>query len=163
MNVKIVDIMNPFELLVMNMNAMGFFGFLLPFIFVFAVVFGLLLKSNFLGDNKNIMGVLSLIIAFFVVGYGGPVMATFFTNLLGMAAIILAGILVIALLLTMTGGDITKLMSGKAAMVVVAGIGLIVFFLALGAATGAILSESTMAVGFVIIFMTIAIYFIARK
>jgi hypothetical protein len=154
---------NPFEILVMNLNAMGFFGFLLPFLLVFVIIFAILLKSNTLGDNKNIIGVLSLVVAFFVVGYGGPALGYFFVNLFGMAAIILGGILVIVLFLAMTGGDIGKLLEGKAAMAMVAAIGLIVFFLALGGITGIAISESTLALIFVIIFMAIAIYFIARK
>jgi hypothetical protein len=85
---------DPFSLLVSNLNQMGFFGFLLPWIFIFVVSYGLLLKTK-LFENPKITGVLSLVIAFFVIGFGGPFLAGFFVNLFGYAAVIIAGILVV--------------------------------------------------------------------
>ena len=60
--------MNPFELLVSNLNQMGFFGFLLPWLLMFAVTYGLLVKSKVLGEDQKLIGVISLVAAFFVVG-----------------------------------------------------------------------------------------------
>ena len=65
---------DPFSILVANLNALGFFGFLLPWIFMFAVTYGLLAKAKFFEDTK-IVGVISLVLAFFVVGFGGPWLA----------------------------------------------------------------------------------------
>jgi hypothetical protein len=149
---------DPFTVLVSNLNSLGFFGFLLPFIFIFAVVYGLLMKAKYFEDQK-IVGVLSLVIAFFVIGYGGPILATFFVNLFGLAAIIIAGILVIVLFVAMVGGDISKIASGKAVMAVVAGIGIIVFFVAAGA-FGVDISDSAVGIIFVILLLGIGILFV---
>ena len=81
--------MNPFEILVSNLNQMGFFGFLLPWLFMFAVVYGLLVKSKVLGEDQKIIGVVSLVSAFFVIGFGGVAIGTFFSNLFGIAAVIM--------------------------------------------------------------------------
>ena len=98
---------DPFSILVANLNALGFFGFLLPWIFMFAVTYGLLAKAKFFEDTK-IVGVISLVLAFFVVGFGGPWLAGFFVNLFGYAAVIIAGLLVIVLFITMSGGSVGK-------------------------------------------------------
>src|SRR3989338_7869016 len=103
---------DPFTILVTNLNQLGFFGFLLPFIFIFAVAYGLLMKAKYFEDQK-IIGVISLVLAFFVVGFGGPGLANFFVNLFGLATIVLAGILVIVLFVAMSGADVSKVLAGK--------------------------------------------------
>ena len=151
--------MGPFELLVSNLNALGFFGFLLPWIFMFVVSYGLITKAKVF-ENPKIVGVLSLVLAFFVVGFGGPFLAGFFTNLFGYAAIIIAGILVIVLFVTMSGGGIGQGFDNKGVAALLAGIGIIVFFIAVGG-SGVIISDSVLGIVFILIVMAIAVYFIA--
>lgn len=152
--------MNPFELLVQNLNELGFFGFLLPWIFVFALVFALLLKAK-LTEDKKIIGVLSLVIAFFVVGYGGPALGNFFVNIFGMAAVVLAGILVILIFVAMSGADVTKLANKEIAAVLVA-VGVVLFIIALGS-MGVSMNNDVMAAVFLVIVMAIAVMFIAKN
>ncbi len=152
---------NPFEALVTNLNALGFFGFLLPWIFTFAVLFGLLLKSKAFSENKRIIGVISLVVAFFVVGFGGPAIAVFFSSLFGLAAVVLAGILVIVLFLAMSGTDISKITENKAVAYAIVGIGIVVFFTAAGA-LGIQLSESSVAIIFMLLILIVAIAFITK-
>ncbi len=151
--------MGPFELLVSNLNQLGFFGFLLPWVFMFVVSYGLLTRTK-LFENPKITGVLSLVLAFFVVGFGGPFLAGFFTNLFGYAAVIIAGILVVVLFITMAGGNITKVFDNKGVAALLAGIGIIVFFIAIGG-SGIVLSDSVLGIVFIIIVMAVAVYFIA--
>lgn len=150
---------DPFSLLVSNLNAMGFFGFLLPWVFAFAVFYGLMVKAK-LFDNPKVTGVLSLVVAFFLIGFGGPWLAQFFVNLFGYATIIIAGILVVALFITMSGGDLPKLFNNKAVAALLAGIGIIVFFIAMGG-TLVVISDAVVGIIFIIILMAIAVYFIA--
>ncbi len=150
---------DPFSVLVANLNALGFFGFLLPWIFMFAVVYGLLIKAKFFEDTK-IIGVVSLVVAFFVVGFGGPWLASFFVNLFGYAAVIIAGILVIVLFITMSGGSIGKIFDNRGMAAVLIGIGIIVFFIALGGLR-VIISDAVIGIIFIIILMAVAVYFIA--
>ncbi|MDI6721770.1 MAG: hypothetical protein QMD85_05230, partial [Candidatus Aenigmarchaeota archaeon] len=76
-----------------------FYGFLLPWIFTFAIIYGLLIKTNLFGDkvNRQVSVALAFVIAFFVTGIGGPQLAAFFTNLFGGASVFLAGILVLVI------------------------------------------------------------------
>jgi hypothetical protein len=152
---------DPFTILVTNLNSLGFFGFLLPFIFMFAVSYALLLKAKFTDDAK-IVGVIALVLSFFVIGFGGPALANFFVNLFGFAAVILAGILVIVMFITMSGGDITKFASNKAVAAIAVGVGLIVFFVAAGA-LGVAVSDSVVGIVFIVIVMAIAIMFVTGK
>ncbi len=152
---------DPFTILVANLNALGFFGFLLPWVFIFAVVYGLLTKSKFF-DNARISGVIALVFAFFVIGFGGPWLAGFFVNLFGYAAVIIAGILVIALFVTMSGGNFSKLFDNKAAAAVLVGVGIIVMFVAIGGSF-VVVSDAVIGIIFIIILMALAVYFIAGK
>jgi hypothetical protein len=154
--------MNPFEILVSNLNQMGFFGFLLPWLLMFAVTYGLLLKSKALGEDQKIIGVVSLVAAFFVVGYGGLAIGVFFSNLFGIAAIVLGGIIVTVLFVSMAGGDISKFAESKEIMALVAGIGIIVFMIVLGT-FGVTVESDVIAAIFLVIVMAIAVVFIAGK
>lgn len=150
---------DPFSILVANLNALGFFGFLLPWIFMFAVTYGLLAKAKFFEDTK-IVGVISLVLAFFVVGFGGPWLAGFFVNLFGYAAVIIAGLLVIVLFITMSGGSVGKFFDNKGVAAILVGIGIIVFFIAMGGFS-VVVSDAVIGIIFIIIIMAIAVYFIA--
>jgi len=151
---------DPFTILVDNLNKMGFFGFLLPFVFTFAVVFALLLKNKF-SDNNRINGVIALVVAFFVIGYGGPGLAAFFVNLFGMAAIIIAVLLVIIFFVAMTGTDASAILQNRAAHAVLAGIGIIVAWIALGSFNVRI-SDAVVGIVFVIILTLLTNYFSSK-
>ena len=152
---------NPFEILVTNLNNLGIFGFLLPWVLMFAITFGALMKSKVFGEDKRIMGVISLVVAFFVVGFGGAAFGQFFVGLFGVASMILAAILVIVLFVTMSGGDISKLMESKALVALVGGISLIIVFTLAGGTV--FLSNDVVAMLFIVVIMGIAVYFIAGK
>jgi len=152
--------MNPFEMLVVNLNQMGFFGFLLPWLLMFAVTYGLLLKSKALGEDHKIIGVVSLVTAFFVVGFGGIALGTFFQNIFGIASMLIAGILVIVLFVSMAGGNITKFMESKSIIALIFVIGIIVFAVALGS-IGVSVGSDVVATIFIVIIMGIAVFFIA--
>lgn len=153
---------DPFTTLVANLNTLGIFGFLLPFIFTFVVVYGLLLKAKFFEDQR-IVGVLSIVVAFFTVGFGGPLLANFFVNLFGYAAIVIAGILVVVLFIAMSGGDVNKLFSNnKAVAIGVGAVGVIVFFIALGA-LGVGIGGEALSVVFIVILLVIAVMFVTQS
>ncbi|MEM7819882.1 MAG: hypothetical protein QXD48_03580 [Candidatus Aenigmatarchaeota archaeon] len=152
---------NPFEILVSNLNQLGFFGFLLPWLFVFVVVYAILLKTKALGEDTKIMGVLSLVVSFFVIGYGGPAIADFFVNLFGLATLILAGILVVILFVAMAGGDVSKIASSKISLAILVGIGIIIFMIVLGS-FGVHVSDSVIGIIFILIVMAVAIMFVTK-
>lgn len=150
---------NPFTILVSNLQQLGFFGFLLPFILFLAVFYALLVKSK-LTDNNKIIGVISLVLAFFIVGYGGPAFGNFLVSLFGNASVIIAGILVIILFIAMAGLDVSKLGGNGSVIAAIVGIGIVLFFVSVGS-LGIRISNDFIAIVFVIVIMGIAIFFIA--
>src|SRR3989344_5516132 len=85
-----------------------FFGFILPWIFSFAIVYGLIVKANVFGQgatNQRVAVAIAFVVAFFVSAVGGPTLANFFITLFGGAALFLGGILVVILLLALVGAN----------------------------------------------------------
>jgi len=151
-----------------NLNELGFYNFLLQWLFTFAIVYGLLIKANIFGDaNKKVSGALAFVIAFFITGFAGPAMAGFFISIFGGATIFLAGILVIILFLAMVGWTPSTGTGGtgwKVAIGALVVIGIVLFLVATGTIlTGVALSESTVAAIFVIAIIAIAMWFITKE
>ena len=78
-----------------------------------------------------------------------------------MASIILAGILVIALFLAISGTDISKITENKAVVYAIVGIGIVVFFTAAGS-LGIRLNDSAIAIIFMLVVLVAAIAFITK-
>jgi len=152
---------NPFVALVNNLNSLGFFGFLLPFIFVFVVLYAILLKTKILGDNQRIIGVLSLVVAFFVIGYGGTGLANFFVNFFGLATILIAGLLVLMLFIGLAGWDLSNIANKNVVAAILAAIVIIIFFTAAGS-IGVRISDSVIGIIFIIIILAVAIGFVTK-
>ncbi len=152
---------NPFEIMVSNLNQLGFFGFLLPWIFIFVVVYGILYKTKVLGDDLRVNAVLSIVIGFFVVGFGGPPLASFFINIFGIAAAVIAGILVLLLFIGMAGIPLDQISKNRGALVFLIAIAVIIFFVAAGATVQ--VNQTTIAIVLMIIVLAGAISFITGK
>ncbi len=99
-----------FEVLPLKLSQMGFFNFFAPFALVFLIVMGLLMKYKPFGEWKNstamsmIYGVLSFLIALFVMLYGLNVyIEMFLAWILGRA-----GLIIILLLMALLIGAFVK-------------------------------------------------------
>ena len=139
-----------------------FYGFLLPWIFTFAIVYGLLGRLKTFG-NKNINIALSFVIAFFVTGAAGPQLAAFFINLFGGAAMYLAGILVLMLFMALMGYDLETLKKGKYIAVIVV-IAVALFLGSTGTFVGSVFIDANVAtLAFWLIIIVIAIYMITTE
>lgn len=141
-----------------------FYGFLLPWLFTFAIVYGLLSKLDLFGDKKSpkINLALAFVIAFFVTGAAGPQMAAFFINLFGGASVYLAGILVIILFLALIGYD-KKLGQGMIYVGIVILIGVLLFLGSTGTFVGQVYLDSSVAtLAFWLIIIVIAVWLIVK-
>jgi hypothetical protein len=115
-----------------TMTQLGFFEFLLPWLFVFAIVYGLLIKLNIFGEaNQKISAILAMVLAFFTAPFAGVQLAAFFVSLGTEVTIVLAGLLTIMLFAGILGIEkgIGEIKHIKYAVVALAAI---VFFIALG-------------------------------
>ena len=152
---------NPFEVLVTNLNSLGVFGFMLPWIFVFVVVYAILVKTNLLGDDKRINAVLSIVLAFFAAGFGGPALASFFTTIFGVAAAVLAGILVLVLFMGLAGIGTEALSKNKGVQITLVGIAIIVFTVAIGA-WNVVIRPDVIAIVLILVVLAASVAFITK-
>ncbi|UCD07217.1 MAG: hypothetical protein JSW41_05330, partial [Candidatus Aenigmatarchaeota archaeon] len=97
-----------------NMQYMGFFLYLFPFLLALAIFYGVLSWS--LGERlpKSARGLVSIIIAFFVMLYSSwnVWIVTFFAEYFGAGLVLACGILVVAILLGLAGYKIEDLFKG---------------------------------------------------
>ncbi|RLJ09496.1 MAG: hypothetical protein DRP15_03575 [Candidatus Aenigmatarchaeota archaeon] len=125
-----------FPELLRNMEDLGFFLYLFPFLLALAIIYGVLTWA--LKDQlpKSARGLISIIFAFFVMLYSSwnEYIVTFFANLGGSGLIVGSGILFIVILLGLIGFDIKSLTGEKAGtskwifIFAIIIIGLLIFF-----------------------------------
>ncbi len=141
-----------------------FYGFLLPWIFTFAIVYGLLGVVKLFGDKQRINVALAFVIAFFVTGAAGPQMAAFFINLFGGASVYLAGILVIMLFAAMIGYKQEDFKKNTIYVVAVIIIGIALFLGSTGTLVGSVVIGSDVAVlAFWLVIIIVAVYMITQE
>lgn len=141
----------------------NFTNFLLPWLFTFAVVFGLLSKVDIFGAKKQINVALAFVIAFFVTATGGPQLAAFFINLFGGAATFIAGILVIILFVAMVGKKPEEeLGKHKIILVVLVIIGAALFLVSQAPVTGFRLDQQTSSLIFWAVVILAVIYYMTH-
>lgn len=93
-----------FANVVSKLVSLGFYGFVLPWILVFAITYAILLKTKVLGDNAAISGVVAFVIAFMVplVRIFGMSMGGIFVTVFGFGALVIImlvlGLMIFAML-----------------------------------------------------------------
>jgi len=154
-----------FGTLVSNLNAMGFYGFVLPWLLVFALVYGILIGSKIFGDDKKAPGLIAIVIAFFVTAYSG--IGSFFITLSGFGAMLFAALLIVVMFFALVGFKMEYMKAafeGKWTWVIfLAVLGIIVFFVVGGGSiSGITVSNEVLAAVFMIIVIALAIVFIGK-
>ena len=145
-------------------QALSFYGFLLPWLFSFAIVYGLLMKAKLFGDASARVNIaLAFVVAFFVTGLGGPMLASFFVNLFGGAAIFLAGILVFLLFVTLVGTK-NSYHTGYLGFIVILIVAVVLFLTSSGTFSGFVFLDSgTTALLFWLVVIIAAAWLITRE
>ncbi len=147
-------------------QALSFYGFLLPWLFTFAIVYGLLMKANLFGTgthNRQVNIALAFVIAFFVTGLGGPQLAAFFVNFFGGTSVFLAGILVFILFVTLLGTKKTY-HTGIVGFLVILVIAVVLFLTSTGTFSGFLFIDSaTASLLFWLVVIIAAAYMITKE
>lgn len=148
-------------------QALSFYGFLLPWLFTFAIVYGLLDKAKLFGDKSQrpVNVALAFVIAFFVTGVGGAQLAGFFVNFFGGSSIFLAGILVFLLFWTLLGqGEGKKHHTGTIGFIFVVIVAAVLFLTSTGTFSGFIfLDAGTASLIFWLVIILVAGYLITKE
>ncbi len=156
---------DPFSVLLGNLSRLGFYNFVFPWLFTMAIIYGILLKSKMFEGQAALNGLLSIVVAFFLVNYTpvGFGLDAFFTRILGMGALILVVIFVVLLfmgLVGLKGEDIFKAenLGGGAAVALLLGL----FGFLLFSFGGFNISADIITIVVVMIMIIFVVLFIAR-
>ncbi len=151
-----------FETIIQNMQTMGFFQYLFPFLLALAVLYGVMTVAMKDKMPKNAIALISLILSFFVMLFvsANPGIVGFLMNISGYWLVIGCGILFLLVLLGMFGIKTEDLMKGEWSkwilILVVVAIALVIFFGAggealVGVPSGVFSSELWTIVFFIVI------------
>lgn len=132
---------NPgFELLFENLHNIGFFEFFLPVILFLAIYYGLLMKTQAIGDDEAVVGAASIALSFATTfGLWMVVPASFFQQFFALVATVLIAVLSVALIAGMTGLNISD-EEQRWIQLSVLGAGVLIIVLALPGLTGSLLN-----------------------
>ncbi len=119
------DLLNQWE-------ALGFFNYVLPFLLVFALVFGILTKTNIFKDNKMVNGIIAIAVGLMSLQFG--FVPDFFSQILPRFGV---GLVIILVIMVVLGLFIDP--SSKMVNYFLLGVGIII--------VGVVLVDSTAAVG----------------
>ncbi len=104
-----------FQQLLNNLQNMGFFLYLFPFLLSLAIFYGIF--STFLKDRmeKSAISLISIVLAFFVMLWASwnPGIVALFASLSGTGLLVASGVLFLLLIMGMAGFDIKTLFEGK--------------------------------------------------
>lgn len=98
-----------FQLLFDNLNNVGFFEFFLPILLFVAIYFGLLRKTEVLGDDESVVGAAAIALSFATTfGLYMVVPFEFFKQAFGLIAVVLIALLSVVMVLAMSGINIEE-------------------------------------------------------
>lgn len=152
----------------LSLTGADLFTGILPWLFVFAICYGLLTKINIFGNvNKQVSIALSVVIASFAVAVGGGQIAYYFSALFGGFSMFAAGILVVLLFLALaSGGDKKHLVWFEGSQWVLGAvilIGIVLFLGSSGNALGFAIDSYWANVVFWLIILLAIIYFVTHE
>lgn len=144
-----------------NLAELGVYDFFMPFLLILAVVFGILQNKKVISPEVSVNAVVAVTISFLATY---TLRGVFFTQLFGMAGMVIAGGVVLILLLALMGlkpedvfgGDGGKLIGSVFAIAIV----VVVFLYALGGKF-AVDQDSLLTIIFLVI-VFLAVYFMAK-
>jgi len=136
----------------------GFFSYLLPFLLIFAMVFGILIKTNIFKDNKMVNGLIALAVALMSLQFN--FVPQFFSQIfprVGVALAIILGIFIVAgLFIDPNSKWINYVLLGVGVLII--GIVIIQTAGALGWASGQWWEDNyLMVIGAIVLFILVAI------
>lgn len=94
----------------------GFLELFIPFIFVFAVVYGILQKTEFISSKTDVNGIISFATAFMTLLFGG---AGFITSVVPLLAIFFLIVVLVALIFNFMGAEPKKIFEHKSLVLLI--------------------------------------------
>ncbi len=143
-----------------NLDKLGFYDFLLPWLLFLAVFYGLLQGKKTISEEASVNGVIAIVAAFLVAFIARGML---YTRIFGTMGVVAAGLLIVLIFLAMFGLKPEELFGEhKAALAIVLAIIVLFIFLSAGglSAFGAAIDSDTVMTIVILIIMVAAVAFI---
>ncbi|MCK5474174.1 MAG: hypothetical protein KAI53_02105 [Candidatus Aenigmarchaeota archaeon] len=157
-----------FSLMLSNLESMGFYTFVLPWVLFLVIIYSIVTGAPFLkslgGQKKQISVIIAAIISFFIVNYEwqGRFVGEYLTELFGSTSLYMAGLLVLILFLGMGGWGLNGVFGGKWIPIVLVLVAIMVFFNT-GAAAEFNIDEETATWLFMLFLVGGALWFLQQE
>ncbi len=156
---------SPIEIMLGNMNRLDFFDFFLVWILFFVIIYAILKRSEF-SEELSVNALIALVLSFFIINYTpmGMTLGLFFSKLFGLAAVIIAGLLVGILFLGMAGIKIDEVFgkTNKTAVAILLGFLALITFISVGGLGFFNVSSDLVITLFMILLMVFTVMFLAK-
>ncbi len=157
-----------FSLMLSNLESMGFYTFVLPWVLFLVIIYSIVIKAPFLGavggQKKQISVIIAAILSFFIVNYEwqGRFVGDYMTELFGSMSLYMAGFLVLILFLGMGGWGLNSLFGGKWIPIVLVLVAIMLFYNT-GAAAEFNIDEETSTWLFMLFLVGGALWFLQQE
>lgn len=154
-----------FALMFSNLESMGFYTFVLPWVLFLVIIYSIVTKAPFLkgigNQSKQISVIIAAIISFYIVNYewNGQFVGDYLTQMFGTSSLYIAGFLVLILFLGMGGFSINSIFGGKWILAVMVLLAIMIFFNT-GAAAQFNVDDETMTWLFMLLLVGGALWFL---
>ncbi len=156
---------SPIEIMLGNMNRLDIFDFFFVWLLFLVIIYAVLKKAEF-SEEVSVNAVIAALVSFFIINYTpiGMTLGTFFSTLFGLAAVIIAGLLVGILFLGMAGIKFEELLGkgNKTAIAVLLGFLAIITFISVGGLNFFNIESDIVITLFMLLIMLSAVMFIAK-
>ncbi len=157
-----------FSLMLSNLESMGFYTFVLPWVLFLVIIYSIVTTAPFLkslgGQKKQISVIIAAILSFFIVNYEwqGRFVGDYLTEMFGSMSLYMVGLLVLILFLGMGGWGLNSIFGGKGIPIVLV-LGGIMLFFNTGAAAEFNIDEETSTWLFMLFLVGGALWFLQQE
>lgn len=102
-----------------NLEGMGFFEFVLPWLLFLIIIHAVLVKTNMFDLKEKKSAIIAAIISFFIINFSPVNIGAFLTEFFGYASMYIAALLVFILFIGMGGYNLEKIPGGTNAYILI--------------------------------------------
>lgn len=153
--------MSLFNQMISNLQNLGFYDFVLPFILFMAIIYGLLQNKKTISEETSINGIIAIALSFFITYVAR---GFFYTKVFGLFGVVMAAFLIIILFLAMFGLKPEELLGeNKTTLAIILGVVAVIIFLSAGGTSFFRISNDTVSTIIMLLFVLLVLIFISKK
>lgn len=147
--------------MISNLQNLGFYDFVLPFILFMAIIYGLLTSKKTISEESSVNGIIAISLSFFITYVAR---GFFYTEVFGLFGVVMAALLIILLFLAMFGLKPEELLGeNKTTLAIILGVVAVIIFLSAAGTSFFRISNDTVATIIMLLFVLLVLVFISKK